>query len=85
MKEHTDILNLRLGEHNFIYADECYICNGSCTKTKYKVKNHCHRTGSYRGAAHATCNVTYYNNNTYLPVVLHNLRGYDSPISLISF
>ena len=51
-------------------------------KQHSRVRDLCHRTGSYRGAAHATCNVTYTNNNMYSPVVLHNLRGYDSPISL---
>ena len=68
-------------EHNFRCAEECYTCNGEFTKTYYKVRDHCHRTGNYTGAAHTKCNINYYN-NTYLPIVFRNLRGYDSHIIL---
>ena len=51
------------------------------TKTNYRVRDHCHRTGKYRGPAHTRCNINYYNNK-YVPEVFHNLRGYDSHISL---
>ena len=47
--------------HNVIDAEECCVCNGELTKTTYKVRDHCHRTGNYRGAAHTTCNINYYN------------------------
>ena len=68
-------------KHNFIDADTCYICNGEFTTTNYKVRDHCHRTGNYRRAAHTKCNINYYNNKC-LPVVFHKLRGYDSHVSL---
>ena len=41
-----------------------------------KVRDHDHRTGKYRGAAHNKCNINYYANR-YIPVVMHNVRGYD--------
>ena len=39
----------------------CYICKkGFSTgdnNKKYKVRDHCHYTGKYRGAAHDMCNL----------------------------
>ena len=67
-------------KHNLIDADQCYICNGELTKTNCKVRDHCHRTGIYRGAAHTNCKINYFSNR-YLHVVFHNSRGYDSQLS----
>ena len=41
----------------------CYICNKRFStddnNKKYKVTDHCHYTGRYRGAAHDICNLRY--------------------------
>ena len=42
-----------------------------------KVRDHCHYTGRYRGAAHRNCNLQY-KIRSYIPVVFHNLSGYDA-------
>ena len=42
-----------------------------------KVRNHCHITGNYRGAAHWTCNINL-KLTKKIPVIFQNLRGYDS-------
>ena len=57
---------------------KCWICNGKFDDDKnYKVRDHCHFTGKYRGAAHSLCNLKYRKPN-FTPVVFHNLSGYDS-------
>ena len=47
---------------NFNKAMHCYLCEGAFTDSNKKVRDHCHRTGCYRGAAHNACNINYYNN-----------------------
>ena len=46
----------------------------------WKVKDHCHITGKYRGAAHSKCNqklrIDPY--RTPIPIFFHNLKNYDS-------
>ena len=43
----------------------------------FKVRDHCHFTGRYRGAAHNKCNLNC-RKPLFLPVVFRNLQGYDS-------
>ena len=53
------------------------MCGCEFKDNKDKVRDHDHRTGKFRGAAHNKCNINYFSNR-YLPIVFHNLRGYDS-------
>ena len=60
---------------------KCYICKKIfCTndsnKEYFKVKDHCHYTGKYRGAAHNICNLRY-KTPKEIPVVFHNGSTYD--------
>ena len=41
-----------------------------------KVRDHCHYTGKYRGAAHSICNLCY-KISKEIPVVFHNGSTYD--------
>ena len=70
-------------EKNNIYyenATKCWICKQEITKHNPKVRDHCHFTGEYRGAIHKSCNLKLKitTGKTKIPVVFHNLRGYDS-------
>ena len=58
---------------------KCWICKEKFTNDfkNDKVRDHCHFTGRYRGAAHNSCNLKYRKPN-FTPVVFHNLSGYDS-------
>ena len=58
-------------------ATKCHICFKPFSKKKKRVRDHCHYTGLYRGAAHSSCNLKYKIPN-YIPVIFHNLAGYDA-------
>ena len=62
---------------SFTNATICHICAKPLEGDK--VRDHCHITGSYRGTAHSECNLNYRLNTKSwkLPVVIHNLKGYD--------
>ena len=45
-------------------------------KLNQKVRDHCHYTGKYRGAAHSICNLRY-RIPKEIPVVFHNGSTYD--------
>ena len=58
-------------------ATKCHICRKPFSMGNYKVRDHCHYTGKYRGPAHLLCNLRY-KIPTYIPIVFHNLSGYDA-------
>ena len=58
-------------------ATHCHICEGELLE-KDRVKDHCHYTGKYRGAAHSECNLNYKITKFFIPIIFHNLSGYDS-------
>ena len=56
---------------------KCYICKKRFStddnnKKYHKVRDHCHYTGKYRGAARDICNLKYQNKfQSYFIMVLH--------------
>ena len=57
----------------------CYICKkefNNNDQKNYKVRDHCHYTGKYRGAAHNICNLRYKVAKEIL-IVFHNSSIYD--------
>ena len=59
-------------------ATICHVCDKPLEGDS--VRDHCHITGRFRGAAHNVCNLKLRLNpkTTTIPVVFHNLQGYDS-------
>ena len=64
-------------EENFRLASVCHICNKYFTEKDKKVRDHCHISGKFRGAAHNNCNRNFRLTDK-IPVIFHNLKGYDS-------
>ena len=62
-------------EKQYNMASDCWICGEELGNDR--VRDHCHYTGCYRGAAHNTCNLKYRKPES-VPVFFHNLTGYDS-------
>ena len=61
-------------------STHCHICDLPLTPQDEKnrtVRDHCHYTGKFRGAAHNSCNLRYRKPKFY-PVYFHNLAGYDA-------
>ena len=64
-------------KRDFYTSIVCHMCNKSFSTTDAKHRDHDHFTGKYRGAAHQGCNVNYKKDH-HIPIVFHNLSGYDS-------
>ena len=64
----------------FKLMDRCHICGKEYTDKDVHVRDHCHITGKFRGSAHQECNLKLRitPENLKIPVIFHNLRGYDS-------
>ena len=89
-KEHvTRITNYKLKPMDLLTEEEeesyknqklCHTCEKEfCTdnnKEMRKVRDHCHYTGKYRGAAHSKCNLNY-KIVKEIPVLFHNGSVYD--------
>ena len=71
----------REDEKQFNKASDCWICGEELGNDR--VRDHCHYTGRYRGAAHNKCNLKY-SKPKGVPVFFHNLTGYDSHLFIKS-
>ena len=76
IKTHFNKELLMTEEDEEIYNNTniCWICSKEITENK--VRDHCHITGKYRGAAHKDCNLKL-RIPKKLPVIFHILEGYD--------
>ena len=70
----------RKDEKAFLKATHCHICEKKYKVDDVPVRDHCHITGKYRGSAHQTCNLKLQISpeKIKIPVIFHNLKGYDS-------
>ena len=68
-------------KRHFKLVDECCICGKKYTEKDVCVRDHCQITGKFGGSAHKDCSLKLRikPENIKIPVIFHNLRGYDSP------
>ena len=66
----------------FRQATHCSICGKKFQPEDEKVRDHCHFTGKYRGAAHVTCNLDYSFRYFKIPVFFHNLKNCDAHLKI---
>ena len=85
-KEHPKKMMIFTEEDNDNYekSDSCWLRGKAftprgmnCSEKDWKVRDHCHYTGKYRGAAHNSCNIQF-RRPKFTPVIFHNLAGYDA-------
>ena len=76
MKKHlNENLIMTEEEEKFQSSNTCWICK-KLTKDE-KARDHCHITGTFRGAAHWSCSVNLQLTKK-VSLIFHNLKGYDS-------
>ena len=63
-------------QEQFDSATKCWVC-GDPFEDEKKVRDHCHFTGKYRGAAHNKCNLRL-TRSKRIPVLFHNFTNYDN-------
>ena len=66
-------------KEKYTNANKCHICFKEFFSKDIKVRDHCHYTERYRGAAHSYCNLMY-RIPSYIPVAFHNLAGCDAQL-----
>jgi len=67
---------------NFEKAVECWICKNPFEDGEKKVRDHCHYSGKFRAALNQR-NLLF-RKPKHIPVIFHNLAGYDSHLFIKS-
>ena len=84
----TDYEKWEYEMHNYCQMCKRKFCYDKKDKSKYevnhKVRDHCHYTRKFRGAAHNICNLRY-KVRREIPVVLHNGSNYDFHLIIKEF
>ena len=64
-------------EKHFQLSNTCCICEKLINDDDEKARDHCHRTGKFKGTADWSCNMNLRLAKKF-PIIFQNLRGYDS-------
>ena len=79
MKKHfnKNLIKSEKEKEQFQSSNAYWICEKLIDNDDEKVRDNCHVTGKFRGAAHWSCN-TNLQLTKKVPVIFNNLRGYDN-------
>ena len=79
MKKHfnKNLIMTEEEEHLSQESNNCWICKKLIDNDDERVRDHCHVPGKVRGAAHWDFNINFQLTKK-VPVIFHNLKGYDS-------
>lgn len=69
---------------NYLLEKTCHLCKNDFQPWQIRAGDHDHYTGRFRNVLHSHCNLGYHPRN-FIPVVIHNLYGYDSHLILKNF
>ena len=84
-----DMIFTKQDELRYESTKICWICHEPTVEKddeqkRNKVRDHCHFTGRFRGAAHNECNLNL-KRYKFIPVLFHNMTGYDSHLFIKAF
>ena len=68
-------------EYLFQQSNNCWICKKLIDNEDERVRDNCHISGKFRGAAHWDCNINFQLTKKIL-AIFHNLKGCDSHLIL---
>ncbi len=81
LRKKEEMIQLTDGEkRSYLLSKKCHLCSEEFdpySVVNCKVRDHCHLTGKFRGAAHKKCNFKF-RVPKHIPVFFHNLSCYDS-------
>ena len=82
MKEHfnKNLVMTEEEEHLFQQSNNCWICKKFIDNNDEKVRDRCHITNKFRGAAHWKCSINFQLTKKIF-LIFHNLKGCDSNLS----
>lgn len=76
LRKNCPMIMTDVDKEHFKKQNQCFLCENFFSPETGKVRDHCHISGKYRGAACIACNLNF-KPPTFIPVVFHNLKNFD--------